>query len=88
MHTVALIFAPLAPLVAALACLVFWVSSVTYKYQLMFVYTTKVESGGVSLWVIWAMMYRAECRVIENLECGYEPSSGRGVVHATLNDAK
>jgi calcium permeable stress-gated cation channel len=53
MHTVALIFAPLAPLVAAVACLVFWLSSVTYKYQLMFVYTTKVESGGVSFMVIW-----------------------------------
>ena len=48
MCTVAIIFAPLAPLVAALAVLVFWISSMTYKYQLMFVFTTKVESGGVS----------------------------------------
>jgi hypothetical protein len=47
MCTVALIFAPLAPLVAALAAVVFWISSLAYKYQLMFVFTTKVESGGV-----------------------------------------
>lgn len=65
MAAVGLIFAPLAPLVAAMACIVFWgeslsrceqsfdanndaVSSLVYKYQLMFVFVTHVESGGVS----------------------------------------
>jgi hypothetical protein len=48
MGTVAMVFAPLAPLVALAGALVFWVSSWVYKYQLMFVFTSKVESGGVS----------------------------------------
>ncbi|KAF8520851.1 DUF221-domain-containing protein [Gautieria morchelliformis] len=49
MAAVGLIFAPLAPLVAAMACIVFWISSLVYKYQLMFVFVTHVESGG-RLW--------------------------------------
>ena len=49
MGAVALAYAPLAPLVPLLAAAVFWVSSVVYKYQLMFVYVTKVESGGVRI---------------------------------------
>ncbi|KAF8583815.1 DUF221-domain-containing protein [Ramaria rubella] len=49
MAAVGIIFAPLAPLVAAMACIVFWVSSIVYKYQLMFVFVTRVESGG-RLW--------------------------------------
>jgi len=48
MGTVALVYSPLAPLVPVLAAVVFWISGVVYKYQLMFVFTTKVESGGVS----------------------------------------
>jgi calcium permeable stress-gated cation channel len=48
MAAVALAYAPLAPLVPLLAAAVFWVTSIVYKYQLMFVYVTKVESGGVS----------------------------------------
>ena len=48
MGAVALVFAPLAPLVVLAGALVFWMSSWVYKYQLMFVYTSKVESGGVS----------------------------------------
>ncbi len=48
MGAVGLVFAPLAPLVGVAAAIVFWLSSVVYKYQLMFVFTTKVESGGVS----------------------------------------
>ncbi|KAF8316081.1 DUF221-domain-containing protein [Clavulina sp. PMI_390] len=49
MATVALVYTPLAPLVAVAAAVVFWISGVVYKYQLMFVFTTKVESGG-RLW--------------------------------------
>jgi hypothetical protein len=48
MVAVALVFAPLAPLVPVAAAIVFWLSSWVYKYQLMFVFVTKVESGGVS----------------------------------------
>jgi calcium permeable stress-gated cation channel len=48
MAAVALVFAPLAPLVPVAAAVVFWLSSAVYKYQLMFVFVTKVETGGVS----------------------------------------
>ncbi|KAG8927697.1 hypothetical protein FRC01_007066 [Tulasnella sp. 417] len=50
MAAVSLIYAPLAPLVPLCAAVVFWVSSVVYKYHLTFVSTTKVESGGL-LWI-------------------------------------
>ncbi|KAJ7828540.1 hypothetical protein B0H14DRAFT_3088215 [Mycena olivaceomarginata] len=46
---VGLVFAPLAPLVALAAAVVLWMSSIVEKYQLMFVYITKVETGG-RLW--------------------------------------
>ncbi|XP_006461255.1 hypothetical protein AGABI2DRAFT_48387, partial [Agaricus bisporus var. bisporus H97] len=46
MGAVGLVFAPLAPLVVVAAAIVFWMSSWVYKYQLMFVYVSKVESGG------------------------------------------
>jgi len=49
MAAIGLVFAPLAPLVALSAAVVFWLSSWVYKYQLMFVYVTKVETGG-RLW--------------------------------------
>lgn len=49
MSTVAMVFAPLAPLVAVAGAVVFWVSSWVYKYQLMFVFVSRVESGG-RLW--------------------------------------
>ena len=49
MSTVAMVFAPLAPLVAVAGAVVFWVSSWVYKYQLMFVFISRVESGG-RLW--------------------------------------
>ncbi|KAG6861116.1 hypothetical protein C0995_003845 [Termitomyces sp. Mi166 len=49
MGAVGLVFAPLAPLVAVAAAVVFWMGSWVYKYQLMFVFVSKVESGG-RLW--------------------------------------
>lgn len=49
MGAVGLVFAPLAPLVVVAAAIVFWLSSWVYKYQLMFVFVSKVESGGVSV---------------------------------------
>ncbi|KAK0195739.1 DUF221-domain-containing protein [Armillaria mellea] len=47
--SVAFLFAPLAPLVPLAAAVVFWLSSWVHKYQLMYVYITKVETGG-RLW--------------------------------------
>lgn len=49
MSTVAMVFAPIAPLVAVAGAVVFWVSSWVYKYQLMFVFVSQVETGG-RLW--------------------------------------
>ncbi|KAF9469984.1 hypothetical protein BDZ94DRAFT_1243684 [Collybia nuda] len=49
MGAVGLVFAPLAPLVVVAAAVVFWLGSWVYKYQLMFVFVSKVESGG-RLW--------------------------------------
>ncbi|KAK7057559.1 DUF221-domain-containing protein [Favolaschia claudopus] len=51
MGAVGLIFAPLAPLVVLAAAIVLWMSSIVEKYQLMFVYITRVETGG-RLWNI------------------------------------
>ena len=45
---VGLVFSPLAPLISLVAAIVFWISSFVYKYQLMYVFVTRVESGGVS----------------------------------------
>ncbi|KAJ6589821.1 hypothetical protein DFH09DRAFT_908778 [Mycena vulgaris] len=49
MCAVGMIFAPLVPLVALAAAVVFWISSWVYKYQLMFIFVTKIETGG-RLW--------------------------------------
>ncbi|KAJ7244129.1 hypothetical protein B0H12DRAFT_1129504 [Mycena haematopus] len=49
MGAVGLVFAPIAPLVALAAAIVLWMSSIVEKYQLMFVFITKVETGG-RLW--------------------------------------
>lgn len=48
MGAVGLLFAPLAPLVPLAAAILFWISHVAYKYLLMYVFVTRVESGGVS----------------------------------------
>lgn len=53
MVAVGLVFAPLAPLVVVAAAVVFWMSSWVYKYQLMFVFVTKVESGGVRVFLLF-----------------------------------
>jgi len=43
---IGLIYAPLAPLVTAFTMVVFWISAYIYKYQLLYVYVSRVESGG------------------------------------------
>lgn len=45
------VYAPLAPLVVAFVAAVFWMASVVYKYQFLYVYRTKSETGG-RLWSI------------------------------------
>ncbi|EST04468.1 protein of unknown function DUF4463 [Kalmanozyma brasiliensis GHG001] len=49
MAAVAMIYAPLAPLVIVFSAVVFWANSFIYKYQLMYVFVTKHETGGM-LW--------------------------------------
>lgn len=49
MSAVAMIYAPLAPLVVVFAAIIFWACSFIYKYQLMYVFVTKHETGGM-LW--------------------------------------
>ncbi|TIC12695.1 DUF221-domain-containing protein [Wallemia mellicola] len=46
MACVALIYAPIAPLVAAAALIIFLISAFVQKYQLMYVFITEVETGG------------------------------------------
>lgn len=48
MTAVGILFAPLAPLVTLAAATVFWLCSWIYKYQLVFMFVTRVETGGVS----------------------------------------
>jgi hypothetical protein len=48
MAAVGLVYASLAPLVALAAAMVLWISSIEYKYQLILVFVSKVESGCVS----------------------------------------
>ncbi|SPO29576.1 uncharacterized protein UTRI_04680_B [Ustilago trichophora] len=49
MAAVAMIYAPLAPLVVVFSAVIFWANSFIYKYQLMYVFVTKHETGGM-LW--------------------------------------
>ncbi|TIA90237.1 hypothetical protein E3P81_02563 [Wallemia ichthyophaga] len=46
MASVAMIYAPIAPLVAAAAFIIFLISAFVQKYQLMYVFVTGVETGG------------------------------------------
>lgn len=69
MCAVALIFSPLAPLVPLAAAIIFWINSFVYKYQLMFVFVTKVESGG-RLWnvvinrLLWTVVFMQALMVL------------------------
>jgi calcium permeable stress-gated cation channel len=60
MATVGFVFAPLVPLVALAAAVVLWVSSWVYKYQLMFVFVSRVETGGVS--TLFTLLLRLNLR--------------------------
>lgn len=62
---VGLIYAPLAPLVTIGATLAFWFSSVVYKYQLLYVYVSRAESGG-RMWNVYVNRLIA-CAVLMQL---------------------
>lgn len=49
---VGLVYAPIGPLVTIGATLVFWFSLVVYKYQLLYVYVSRAESGG-RMWNVY-----------------------------------
>lgn len=88
MAAVGLVFAPLAPLVVLAATIVFWMSSWVYKYQLMFVFVSKVESGGVSFFT----SEYAKCNLTEllpaSLECRCEPSVVLCAPDASIDDSQ
>ncbi|WWD20826.1 hypothetical protein CI109_105303 [Kwoniella shandongensis] len=64
--TVGLIYAPLAPLVAIGACCVFWFSSIVYKYQLLYVYISRAESGG-RMWNVYVNRLLSSCILMQLL---------------------
>jgi hypothetical protein len=88
MGTVALVFAPLAPLVVLAGAVVFWLSSWVYKYQLMFVFTSKVESGGVS-WIRLLGWFDLKIwfGFVATLECDGQPTARLGCFDADAHDA-
>ncbi|WWC98281.1 hypothetical protein V866_005172 [Kwoniella sp. B9012] len=63
---VGMIYAPLAPLVAIGACAVFWFSSIVYKYQLLYVYISRAESGG-RMWNVYVNRLLACCILMQLL---------------------
>lgn len=67
MGAVGLFFAPIAPLVAVAAAIIFWISSWVYKYQLMFVFVSKTESGGVSIRTFYGSMSFELTAVIQRM---------------------
>ena len=87
MAAVGLFFAPLAPLVAVACAVVFWLSSWVYKYQLMFVFVSKTESGGVSTALCIVSVFRL-IFVVAYVECRHQPSPGRCRPHAVHHDPK
>lgn len=48
---IGIIYAPLAPLVVVFMAALFWITSIVYKYQLLYVYATESETGG-RLWQV------------------------------------
>lgn len=71
--TVALVYAPIAPMVPIGALIVFWFSTVVYKYQLLYVYVSRAESGG-RMWNVYVNRLIINCLLMQLLmvlsECG------------------
>ncbi|KAG0047434.1 hypothetical protein BGZ83_007523 [Gryganskiella cystojenkinii] len=57
--TVALLYSVIAPLVLLFAAIYFSLASLVYKYQLMYVFRTKVETGGRLFRVIYNRLFVA-----------------------------
>lgn len=53
--TIALLYSAIAPLVLPFALLFFVVSTIVYKYMLMYIFVTKIESGGR----MWPVLFQA-----------------------------
>ena len=64
--TVGLIYAPLAPIVVMGATAVFWFSALVYKYQLLYVYVSRAESGG-RMWNVYCNRLIAACILMQLL---------------------
>ena len=87
MGAVGLFFAPLAPLVVVAAAIVFWISSWVYKYQLMFVFVSKTESGGVStLQLFCGRRLRIDDRCLAYVERRHQSPALRSHPHAMYHD--
>lgn len=86
MGAVGLVFAPLAPLIAVAASLVFFASSFVYKYQLMFVFTTKVESAGVSAMHFASFCVELMSSCIAHVESCHQSSTLCYGTHAAHDD--
>lgn len=52
--TIALVYSAMSPLILPFALIYFCVANVVYKYMLMYVYVTKIESGGK----IWPVLFQ------------------------------
>ncbi|CAL1711427.1 unnamed protein product [Somion occarium] len=76
MGTVGIVFSPLAPLVAVAAAVVLWVSSWVYKYQLMFVFVSQVETGGFGGTKMDARVVAGGIKIagIEQSDLEYDPA--------------
>jgi hypothetical protein len=86
MGAVGLVFAPLAPLVVLAAAIVFWMSSWVYKYQLMFVFVSKVESGGVSFMFFFGWFGHRLICLLAHLECCHQSPLVLCVIDAAAHD--
>ncbi|TXT12955.1 hypothetical protein VHUM_01356 [Vanrija humicola] len=64
--TVGLVYAPIAPMVPIGAMIVFWFSSVVYKYQLLYVYISRAESGG-RMWNVYVNRLIINCLLMQLL---------------------
>lgn len=83
-----LLFAPLAPLVALAAALVFWTTSWVYKYQLIYIFVTQAETGGVSTQFVHIRLILIVIRAIASVERCRQPSAVLCHFHATLDDSQ
>lgn len=83
-----MMFAPLAPLVVVAAAVVMWLSSWVYKYQLMFVFTTKVETGGVRGLSTASLIDELTEIAIAHVECCHQSPASVGCAHESAHGSQ